>query len=138
MKRKVWLFVALVLIIIAQLTVLSSFFHPFQAQGFTYNNSIVEISKMSYVYGWASITIQAPSGGSLTKVQLPNGTQISVNSPYTFEMKLPRTGDCLCNGGTGLFGTNISIDENQPIAAAIIANVSSFEISTISRSGSSI
>ena len=58
MKRKGWLLVLLVLIVISQFTVLSSFFHSFQMQEVAQNYSIIEIGRMNYVSGWASIDIR--------------------------------------------------------------------------------
>jgi hypothetical protein len=137
MKRKVWIFVALAVVILGQLTVLSSFFHSFETEGFLYGTSVVEISKMNYVYGWASITVSNSFGtSSPVIVQFTNGTQIQVNSTYTFELKFPRTGDCFCNGASGLFGTNVYINESQPIVAAVLANVSSSTIDAIRSDGS--
>ena len=136
MKRKMWLFVALVVVVLGQLTVYSSFFHSFETSGYLYGTSVIEISKMNYVYGWASITVTTPLGASSPAlVQFANGTQIPVISAYTFKFVLPRTGDCFCNGGTGLPGTNISIDESQPIAAAVLANASSFQIKSLPSNG---
>ncbi|MFI5419533.1 MAG: hypothetical protein ACHQ1H_01055 [Nitrososphaerales archaeon] len=137
MKTKLWLFVALVVVILGQLTVLSSFFHSFETDGFLYGTSVVEISKMNYVYGWASITVSNPFGtSSPVIVQFANGTQIPVNSTYTFEMKFPRTGDCFCNGASGLFGTTVYVNESQPIVAAVLTNVSSSMVDAIRQSGS--
>ena len=155
MKRKVLLFVILVVLIFAQLIVLYSFFHPVQTQGFAYNTSLVEIGKMIYVSGQVSITISAPitvaqlsNGTQVTlkpTIQFPNGTQVLVNSTYSFQMKLPRTGDCLCNGGAGLYGeitssgqTIPSLDQSSPIVAAIIANQSSSVIDGMPTSGSTV
>ena len=153
MKRKAWLFVIFALIIFTQVTILGSFFHSFQASGFTYNTSVVEIGKMNYAYGWASITVNAPtvtaqlSNGTLVKlnpiIQFSNGTQIIVNSTtYTFKMMFPRTGDCFtCSGSTSLGGNNgqsvASLDPNHPIVAAIVTNASSFFLSSMPTSGSS-
>jgi hypothetical protein len=154
MRRKVWLFVIFAIIVFAQVTVLDSFFHSFQASGFTYNTSVVEVGKMNYAYGWASITVT----GSTGTAQLPNGTiirlnpilqfsnrtQIIVNSTtFTFKMVFPRTGDCFtCSGGTGLFGNNgqtlASLDPSHPIVAAVVSNASSFFISTMPESGSTM
>lgn len=150
--KKAWLFVILAVIIFAELTVLNSFFYPIQTEGFTYNNSIVEIGKMVYASGWVSVTIAGPSGiGELSNgtqvklnpiVQFPNGTQVIVNSTYTFQLRLPRTGDCFCNGGTSLFGNNgqspESLDQSHPIVAAVVANASSFLINGMPRSGCTI
>jgi hypothetical protein len=117
-------------------------------QGSTYSNSLVEIAKLNYVYGWASVTISAPYGvATLTNgtqvaiyptVLLPNGTQVLVNSSYTFQLKLPRTRDCFCSGGTSLLGTNASLDTAHPIVAAIVTNASSFLIQSMPKSGSTI
>ncbi len=151
MKRKIWLFVLLAIIIFAQLTILSSFFHPIQTEGFAYSNSLVEIGKMTYVYGLASITISGPSGvGQLPNgteitlnpiVQFPNGTRIVVNSSFSFQIELPRTGDCFCNGGTSLIGVSgdsASLDQSHPFVAAVVANVSSFLIDTMPKSESTV
>lgn len=155
MKRKALLFVILVVVIFAQLIVFYSFFHPVQAQGFTYNSSLVEIGKMIYVSGEVSVTVSAPisvaqlSNGTQVNlkptIQFPNGTQVIVNSTYTFQMKLPRTGDCLCNGGTSLYGEVTSSEqtipgfgEGNPIVAAVIANQSSSVIDGMPKSGSTV
>ncbi len=137
MKGKVWLFVVLVLVIISQLTILSSFFHPVQISGFGICcNSIVVISKQSYVYGWVSIDIEGASPGYPITLQFSNGSQISLSSEFKFLMKLPRTGDCFCNGETDAFGVNIS--ESQPIGAVVLPNASSFEVSTLPRNSTTI
>ena len=150
MKRKAWLFVIFAIIIFAQLAVLDSFFHPFNSQALTYNTSVVEIGKMSYVYGWASITVAGPTGlatlanGTEIRVnpviQFTNGTRIVVNSTFTFKMVFPRTGSCFtCSGGSALPGNSgqtLSFDSNHPIVAAIVTNASSFLISSMPTSGS--
>jgi hypothetical protein len=151
LKRKAWLFVISAIIVFSQITILNSFFHPFDSQGITINTSIVEIGKMSYVYGWASITVGGPTGiGYLANgtevrlnpiIQFSNGTQIVVNSTFTFKMVFPRTGSCFgCSGATGIPGNNgqtlASLDPSHPIVAAIVTNASSFLISTMHLSGS--
>jgi hypothetical protein len=151
MKRKAWIFVILAIILFAQLTIMDSLFHSFDSQGFTYSTSVVEIGKMSYVYGWASITVTAPIGlGQLANgtevrlypiIQFANGTQIAVNSTFTFNMVLPWTGSCFtCSGSTSLSGNNgqsvANLDPSHPIVAAIVTNASSFFISTMPTSGS--
>ena len=135
MKRKTWLLVLLVLIVIGQFTVLSSFFHSFQTQGFAQNYSIVEISKLNYAYGWASIDIHGLSPEYPVTLQFSNGTQITLSSDYTFKMNFPRTGDFWGNAGTNLPETNVYINESQPIEAAILSNASSFETSYLTPSG---
>ncbi len=151
MKRKAWIFVILAILMFAQLTIMNSLFHSFDSQGFTYNTSIVEIGKMSYVYGWASITITGPTGiGHLPNgtevmlnpiIQFTNGTQIVVNSTFTFKMVFPWTGACsTCSGATGLPGNNgqtvASLDPSHPIVVAIVTNASSFFLSNMPTSGS--
>lgn len=153
MKRKAWLFVIFAVIMFAQVTVLNSFFHSFDSQGFAHNTSVVEIGKMSYVSGWASITVGGPSGvGKLANgsevrlnpvIQFSNGTQVIVNSTLTFKMSFPRTGGCFaCSGATGLSGNNgqmvASLDSNHPIVAAVVANASSYFISSIPASESTV
>lgn len=146
MRRKAWLFVIVALIIFAQLTVLTSMFHPIQAQGSAYGNSIVEIAKMNYVSGWVSVTISsafsASQNGTVARlhptIQFPNGSQVIVNSSYSFQIKLPRTGDCFCSGGTSLFGTNATLDTSNPVIATIVTNASNFLIGNMPKSGSEI
>ena len=144
MRRKAWLFVIFAIIIFAQLTVLSSLFHPIQAQGSTYGDSIVEIAKLNYVYGWASVTVSSAFSSSSQNgavvtlhptILFSNGTQLIVNSSYSFQIKLPRTGDCFCNGGTSLLGTNATLDTSNPVVATVIANASSFLIDNMPKSG---
>jgi hypothetical protein len=137
MRKKIWLLVLFLLIIIGQFVALSSFFHTFQAGGIAQNDSIVEISKLRWVYGWATIDIQGASAGYPVSLQFSNSTVITLSSEYIFELRLPRTGDCFCDVSTALPGTNIYIDRVQPVAAAILSNVSSFEIDTLPPSGSS-
>jgi hypothetical protein len=151
MRKKAWLFVIFAIIVFTQITILDSFFHSFNSQGFAYNTSIVEIGKMSYVYGWASITIAAPTGiGHLPDgtevrskpiIQFSNGTQIVVNSTFTFKMVFPRTGGCFtCTGSAGLFENNgqtpTSFNSTHPIVAAVVTNASSFLMGTMPASGS--
>ena len=132
MKRKVWIFLALVVVIIAQLTVVSSAFHSFQTEGITYGNSIVEISKFNYVSAWAMIQVSGASQQYPVTLQFSNGSQTTLTSPeFSFKVNLPRTGDCFCNGAGGLYQTNVYINQSQPIAAAIVVNASSFAISGI-------
>lgn len=146
MRRKAWLFVIFAIIVFSQITILNSFFHSFDSSGFAYNTSFVEIGKMSYVYGWASITVTAPTGvgqlpnGTEVKlnpvIQFSNGTQVMVNSTFTFKMVFQRTASCFtCTGATGLSGNNgqevASLDPGHPIVAAIVANASSFLISSL-------
>jgi hypothetical protein len=149
MKRKALFFVVLVILVFAQLTALYSFFYPVQTFGGTYGaDSIVEIAKFAYVYGTATVTVTAPLGiATLTNgtqitlnpvIQFPNGSLVTVNSTYSFQLKLPRTGDCFCNGGTSLLGTNTSLDTSSPIVVAIVNNASSLLIQSMPRSGSTI
>jgi hypothetical protein len=132
-SRRIWVLVALVVIIVSQLTILSSFFHPIQTQGFGICcSSIIVISKQSYVYGWVSIDIQGPSAGYPATLQFQNGSQISLSSEYKFDMKLPKTGDCFCSAGTDAYGVNLN--QSQPIGAVVMSNASSFEISSLPNS----
>ena len=135
MKKKGWLLVLLILIVICQFTVLFSFFHSFQANSYTVKNSIVEITKMNYVSGWASIDITGSTQTYPATLQFPNGTQIKLTSDYSFVMRFPRTGDCYCSASGALPGTNIYIDQNHPILAAIISNASSLDTGFLPESG---
>ena len=135
MQRNILLIVLLLIIVITQITILSTFFHSFQASAYAQNNSIVEIGKMTYVAGWASIDITGPSTSYPATIHFVNGTQVSITSEYTFTVRLPRSGDCYCNGATGLPGTNIYVDQIQPIRAAVISNASDFQIGALAQSG---
>jgi len=134
MKRKAWLAVILVIVIVSQLTFLTSFFHSFQADGYAVENSVVSVSKQRYVYGWASITIQ-PDLQQGALLVFPNGTQRVVNSDLTFSVQLPRTGDCFCNGGVSGPGSQIS--QSVTIAALVLSNATSFDIDQFPSSGES-
>ena len=125
------MFVLLVIVAIAQLTILSSFFHPFQTQGVADGSTIVEVSKLEYVFGWVRFGIQGASPQYPVALQFQNGTRVNLTSDYSFQMKLPRSGDCYCSAATGLYGTGQSIDQANPIEAAVVANVSSFDIQII-------
>jgi len=93
---------------------------------------------MTYVSGWVLFDFQGASQQFPVTVQFTNGTQINLSSEYKFEMKLPRTGDCYCDAESSVYGTNVSINESQPIVAAIVYNASNFEISSLPKSGTTI
>jgi len=132
LNKKILLLIILVLIIVGQLTVLSSFFHPFQTENEAFNTSIVEVSKLAYVFGWVTFQISGAGPQNPVVLRFQNGSQINITSDYTFQERLPRTGDCYCSASTGLpGGVGVSIDQTNPIAAAVAANASSFDIQAL-------
>jgi len=126
--RKGWLVFLLVLIISAQLVVLSSF-RDAEADGFVNGNSVVAIAKWDYVQAGVRISVTPqplsvtpqPAGES-GPVQLvfSNGTSIGINSTYTITLQLPRTGDFFGNGA--ISGT-LALSEDQPLNAIVEQNV---------------
>jgi hypothetical protein len=126
--RRAWLIFLLVLIISAQLALLSAF-HDVEVDGFATGNSVLVIGKWEYVQGsvYVTITPQPLLNGTVQAVVVfPNGTRVDLSYPspgqsYSFIYRLPRTGDCLCSGYTsGPF----SLSPSRPLNVTITQNVS--------------
>ena len=125
--RRAWLVLLLMLVISAQLALLSAF-HDVEVDGFATGNSVIAVAKWDYAQGSVRISITPqllPNGTSQAELVFPNGTsvRISYTSPgqsYTFVYLLPRTGDCLCSGYTA---GPMSLSPTQPLNVTITQNV---------------
>jgi len=126
--RKGWLVFVLVLIISAQLVVLSSF-RDVEADGFANGNSVIAIAKWDYVQAGIrisvtpqplSVTPQPLNESEPVKLVFSNGTSISINSTYTITLQLPRTGDFF---GNAAIGGTLALSEDQPLNAVVEQNV---------------
>jgi hypothetical protein len=133
--KKIWLVFALVVIIVAQVTFLSSFNSSF-THGYVSDTSAVVLSKMKYAY--ARFTIHISITYSPVTLTFLNGTQQEITGPgYTMEVFLPRTGDFMGNfvTGTGLTTTpnsptdsfeslpQISLSSKHPVDADVVQNI---------------
>jgi hypothetical protein len=126
LNRKIWLVVALTIVIVAQLTILSEFY-SISKEGSAANVSIVDISKESYMFARLTISITSDNNGA--SIVFPNGTQVNVNEyqTFSFTFDMTRTGDILGNAGAATDG--ISVSQSQPIDATVLSNYTSSQSS---------
>jgi hypothetical protein len=126
--RRGWLIFLLILLISAQLAILSAF-HDVEVDGFATGNSVLVIGKWDYAQGSVYVHITPgplPNGTVQAVVVFPNGTRVDLSYPsqgqsYSFVYRLPRTGDCLCTGYTS---GPLSLSPSQPLNVTITQNVS--------------
>jgi len=121
-NKKIWLLVAITLVIVVQVTVLSEF-RSISVEGYATNVSVVDITKQNYVY--ARLIVSVTPSANITIVTFPNGTQATV-SPFqteSFTIVMPRTGDIFGNDGAAVNG--LSVSESQPLAADVMSNYTS-------------
>ncbi len=113
--KKIWLIFALAVIIVAQVTFMSSFYST-STHSYVSGTSAVVVSKMKYAYASTVIHImRSPFSSPLTLI-FSNGTQQEItDSSYTIELFLPRTGDFV---GTYASETIISTTPNSPTDSA--------------------
>lgn len=118
---KAWAVLALVLLIVFQLSALS-LFHDVSANGPTFGHSTVCIAKWNYVQAVVHVQITGVSS-SQADVTLPNGTVVTVapGSSRTITLNLPRTGDYFGSESVSVGPTTLS--GSQPIVASVDANV---------------
>jgi hypothetical protein len=140
--KKIWLVFALVVIIVAQVTFLSSFNSSF-THGYVSDTSAVVLSKMKYAY--ARFTIHISITYSPVTLTFSNGTQQEISDhSYTMEVFLPRTGDFLGNDGMMTIITTtpnsptdtdieslpvISLSSKHPIDADVVQHIPSSGLS---------
>ncbi len=119
--RRGWLILLLVIVISAQLLVLSSF-HDVEVNGITTGNSVIAVSKWNYVQGSVYVSIMPiiQNGTGQVRMVFPNGTSIVITSQYSFVFQLPRTGDVF---GNGAISGPLALSQNQPLNAAVSQNV---------------
>ena len=134
--KKIWLIFALVVILVAQLTFLSSFDSSF-THGYVSDTSAVVLSKMKYAY--ARFTIHISITYSPVTLTYPNGTQQEITDhSYQMDVFLPRTGDFLGNEQIGTIITTtpnsptdtdieslpqISLSSKHPVDAAVVQHI---------------
>jgi hypothetical protein len=121
-NKKIWLLVAITLVIVVQLTVLSEF-RSISVEGYATNVSVVDITKQNYVY--ARLIVSVTPSVNKTIVTFPNGTQAIV-SPFqteSFTIVMPRTGDIFGNDAAAVNG--LSVSESQPVGVAVMSNYTS-------------
>ena len=113
--KKIWLIFALVVIIVAQVTLMSSFYSV-STHSYVSETSAVVVSKMKYAYASASIHIMRSPFSSPITLTFPNGTQQEItDSSYTIEVFLPRTSDFV---GTYATETILTTTPNSPTDSA--------------------
>jgi hypothetical protein len=133
--KKMWIVLALILIIAGQLIVLSSF-HDVDSSGVTETNMVITVAKLNYVDARVTITVHAkpPVGNGTTNVEIvcPDGTTVNLTSTnweapqtYTKTYSFPRTGD---NFGSSAdhFSTgnqSITVSQENPLVIAINSDV---------------
>lgn len=114
--KKIWLLFILVLVIVSQVTVISSF-HTAFASSYVSDTSAVVVSKMKYAYAKASIHIlRSHSSSSPLTLTFPNGTQQEITDhSYSIDLFFPRTGDFV---GTFSINTLLTTTPNSPTDSA--------------------
>jgi hypothetical protein len=123
--KKLWVLLALIIIVASQVAVLSSF-HSFNANTWAGDSTAVVISKAAYAHLRVEIDIipQVINGQSNTTLIFPNGTstKIPAEMHYKFSVILPSTGP---NAGSFALQTEgINISNNHPIDVEFISNSS--------------
>ena len=109
--KKVWLIFTLAVIIVAELTFMSSFYST-STHSHVSGTSAVVVSKMKYAYARTSIHILRSHFSSPLTLIFSNGTQQEItDSSYTMELFFPRTGDFV---GTYATSTTITTTPNSP------------------------
>lgn len=123
--KKLWLLLALIIIVASQVAFLSSF-HSINANAFVVDSTAVVISKAAYAHLRVEIDIipQIFNGQSNTTLIFPNGTstKIPAITHYKFSVILPRTGPITGNFALQTEGINLST--NHPINAEFVSNSS--------------
>ncbi len=121
--KKLWLLLALVIIVAAQVAVVSSF-RAINVNTYANAYTAVVISKTSYANLRVEIDIipQVYNGQSNTTLIFPNGTQtvIPAVAHYKFSVNLRSTGPSPGSFATQSLGINLS--DNHPIDAEFVSN----------------
>ena len=131
--NKIWIVLALILVIAGQVLVLS-FFHEVDDYGFAANNAVITVAKWNYVDASVTLSIQpmVDNGTSNVEIVLSNGTIFNLTSSYgsmpkTFTQifHFPRTGDFLANAAAG--NEPLSLSQDKPLTVAISPDVSNVQ-----------
>lgn len=123
--KKLWLLLALIIIVASQVAVLSSF-HSINANTWAGDSTAVVISKAAYAHLRVEIDIfaQVIDGQSNTTLIFPNGTSTNIPAMahYKFSVILPSTGSN--TGSFALQTEGINISNNHPIDVEFVSNSS--------------
>jgi hypothetical protein len=123
--KRLWLLLALVVIVASQIAILSSF-HFINTTTYANDYTAVVISKASYAHLRFEIDIM-PHGQSNMTLIFPNGTQTAIPAVahYKFSVMLPSSGPSPVSFGVQSEGINIS--DHHPIDVEFLRNSTSFE-----------
>jgi hypothetical protein len=126
--KKLWLFLALVVIVASQVAVLSSF-HSINVNTWANDSTAVIISKADYAHLRVEIDIipQVIMGQSQTVLIFPNGTQTKIPAVahYKFSVILPSSGPS--PGSFSIQSEGINISDNHPIDVEFLSNSTIFQ-----------
>lgn len=126
--KKLWLLLALVVIVASQVAVLSSF-HSIDTNTWANGSTAVVISKADYSYLRVEVDIipQVLMGQSQTMLIFPNGTQIEIPAVphYKFSVILPSSGPS--PGSFMIQSEGINISDNHPIDVEFLSNSTVFQ-----------
>jgi len=126
--KKLWLLLALIVIVACQVAVLSSF-QSINTNTWANGSTTVVISKAAYAHLRVEIDIipQVYMGQSNTTLIFPNGTQIEIPAVthYKFSVILPSNGPF--PGSFGIQSEGINIADNHPIDVEFLSNSTVFQ-----------
>jgi len=124
--KKLWVLLALIIIVSTQVAVLSSF-HSLNANTWAADSTTVIISKATYAHLRVEIDIipQVTNGQSNTTLIFPNGTSTKIPAVmhYKFSVILPSNGSI--TGSFGLQTEGINLSNNHPIDVEFVSNSNS-------------
>ena len=122
--KKLWLLLALIIIVASQVAILSSF-HSFNANTWAKDSTTVVISKAAYAQLRVEIDIipQVLNGQSNTTLIFPNGTstKIPAVTHYKFSVILPSTRP-VAGSFTSFQIEGINISNKNPIDVEFVSN----------------
>ncbi|MGD0450839.1 MAG: hypothetical protein ABSA79_07295 [Candidatus Bathyarchaeia archaeon] len=126
--KKLWLLLALIVILTAQVAVVASF-RTINVDAYANGLTAVVISKASYANLRVEIDIipQVYNGQSNTTLIFPNGTQTEIPAVahYKFSVKLSSNGPSY--GSFAIQGLGINLSDNHPIDAEFVSNSTDFQ-----------
>ncbi|MCL2358477.1 MAG: hypothetical protein LBH74_08315 [Nitrososphaerota archaeon] len=118
--KKLWIFLALVVLVATQVAVLSSF-SSISEYTWADESVTVVISKLVYAHLRVKVSISAV-GNSGTVLLFSNGTQkvIPASSSYTFSVAMPNSG--FFGGSFSTQSEAINLSDDHPINVAFLSN----------------
>lgn len=121
--KKLWLLLALIVILAVQVAVVASF-HTIDVNAYANGPTAVVISKAAYSSLRVEIDIipQVYNGQSNTTLIFPNGTQTEIPAVahYKFSVKLSSSGPSY--GSFAIQSLGINLSDNHPIDAEFVSN----------------